>query len=246
MDRNDLVDLILARVAAKLAEAESPAPGCPAPAPDDGRPGLLVLTQEHGDTCHPVLEDDRLGEKFRQECALLHAYEVEPDRFDVVVLYGLNNDALCQLACGVCLTPYARLAQTAILTGKQVFVPAEQVEALRPDSRMPAPYAAMLREKLDFLVACGLKICPQENLIQAILEEGEVPCSLPETSQPAPAPAPAEERELRLEKRVVTERDVSAAAADKVTVLHVGERCILTALAAEYARSRGIRLVRDL
>lgn len=243
MDRNDLVELVLARVAAKLAEAENSTPVCPAPAPDDGRPGLLVLTQEHGDTCHPVLEDARLGEKFRQECALLHAYQVEPDRFDVVVLFGLDNDALCQLACGVCLTPYARLAQTALLTGKRVFVPAEQVEALHPDSRMPAPYAAMLREKLDFLVACGLKICPYEGLIPAILEEG-APCPMPEA--PKSAPAPAEEKELRLEKRVITERDVSAAAADKVTLIHIGERCILTALATEYARSRGIRLVRDL
>ena len=243
MDRNDLVELVLARVAAKLAEAEHSAPVCSTPPPDDGRPGLLILTQEHGDTCHPVLEDARLREKFRQECALLHAYQVEPDRFDVVVLFGLSNDALCQLACRVCTTPYAKLAQTAILTGKRVLVPAEQVEALRPDGRMPAPYAAMLREKLGFLVACGLKICPQEGLIPTILEE-DTPCSLPKT--PQPAAVPAEEKEFRLEKRVITERDVSAAAADKVTLIHISERCILTALASEYARSKDIRLVRDL
>lgn len=59
MDHKELVELILARVMEKLSQGGDCSQECPCggPAPDDGRPGLLILTQEHGQTCHSVLED---------------------------------------------------------------------------------------------------------------------------------------------------------------------------------------------
>lgn len=256
MDRNELVELVLARVVEKLAQKSACQEGCavcaaPEPCkPDDGRPGLLVLTQEHGEDCHCVLEDPRLQERYRTECALLRGYEVDLDDFEVVVVYEFTNDVLCKLANGICDTPYTKLVQRALLSGKRVFVPTEQMEVMLTSCKLPAPYYAMLQEKLAMLTACGLTIRSQQNLVGAILDGECCPCACAEPAAPAVQPAPAPEpapmsKELCLNKRVITERDMTAADAEKVTCIHIGEKSILTALAAEYAKSKGIRLVRD-
>lgn len=246
MDHNDLVELVLARVVEKLAQKGACAEGCAAcggPAPDDQRPGLLILTQEHGEYCHSVLEDPRLTARYRTQCALLQDYQVDLDGFDAVVIFEFTNEVLCKLANGICDTPFTKLAQQALLTGKRVFVPTEEMEAMRTTScKLPAPYCAMLQEKLAMLTACGLTICSQQNLAAAILDGECCTCAAPAApAAPAPAAAP---KEIRLDKRVITERDIIAADADKVTCIHIGERAILTALATEHAKSKGIRLVR--
>ena len=58
MDFNKLVDEIVARVNAKMEEAEAAAP-CVC---EEAKPGLLVLTQEHGNVCHQMLESAKLQE----------------------------------------------------------------------------------------------------------------------------------------------------------------------------------------
>lgn len=110
MDHKELVELILARVMEKLSQGGDCSQECPCggPAPDDGRPGLLILTQEHGQTCHSVLEDPRLTARYRTECALLQNYQVDLDRFEAVVIYEFTNETLCKLAGGICDTPFLK------------------------------------------------------------------------------------------------------------------------------------------
>lgn len=244
MDRNELVDLILARVMEKMAQQSACPEGAAPDRPDDGRPGLLVLTQEHGEDCHCVLEDPRLKERYRTECALLRSYEVDLDGFEVIVAYEFTNDVLCKLANGICDTPYTKLLQSALLSGKRVFVPTEQAEVMLTSCKLPAPYYAMLQEKLAMLTACGLTIRSRQDLVEAILDSGGCPCACAGPAAPVSRPAAAS-GELYLDKRVITERDMIAADAGKVACVHIGEKSIVTALAAEYAGSKGIRLVRD-
>lgn len=243
MERSELVDQVLARVVAKLAEREH-APCCGCSSGDPEKPGVLIVTREHGEHCHPVLEDPALLEHYHTECALMEGYLSDLTRFDAVVIFGLTIDAQCKLAAGICDDPYTALLQRAILAGKRLFAPIEEVE--QPSAATPAPYAAMLREKLEFLVSCGLYCCPLEGLVPAILG-GAAPVSAV-SAPPAAVPAVEEERtkEISLTKRVLTERDISAADGQKAGCIHIGEKAILTALAAELARSKGIRLIRDL
>lgn len=249
MDHSQLVELVLARVVEKLAQrsaCQKDCVTCAAPAVC-GKPGLLVLTQEHGEDCHSVLEDGRLQANYQTECALLQDYQVDLDGFETVVIYQFTNEVLCKLANGICDTPFTKLALSALLSGKRVFVPAEQVEAMSAAScGLPAPYCTMLREKLAMLTGCGLKICSREELVGAILNDESRCCVQPAAPAAAPAAPAAVSRELCLNKRVITERDVIAASTEKVTCIHIGEKSILTALAAEYAKSKGIRLVRDV
>lgn len=162
--------------------------------------------------------------------------------YEVVVLYQLTNEALGKLACGVCDTPYTKLASQAVLMGKRVYVPTEEVELYRYASTAPAAYYAMMREKLDLLANSGVVICAQSSLERAIVSgsAGSAPaCPVLEARTERP------DKELRLTKRLLSERDVASASAEHFTCIRLPAKCIITALAQECARERGICLVRD-
>lgn len=250
MDQSKLIDEILARVAAKLAAEEAPdcAPD-PADEPSAEKPGLLVLCQTEDPCCSQLA--DSLKEHFAvtRVCGQEGA---EVSARSCVVLCQLTNDVLSKLALGICDTPYTRLASQAILMGKRVYIPTEQVELYRYATMAPAPYYAMLKAHLDLLTASGAVICSQSNLAGALAGGGDS-CPQPEPEpeqQPEPAPAPAPEpapapscgKELKLEKRVLTEKDVLDAAAARVTCIRLPAKCILTALAKDCAKDHGIRL----
>ena len=68
MDREELVQQILKQVLAKLTDmGEKADAACVRPdavCPAAHKPGLLILTQEHGVDCHAKLEDPRLQERY--------------------------------------------------------------------------------------------------------------------------------------------------------------------------------------
>lgn len=247
MDQRDLIEEIMARVAAKMAsmedqeteqKAEQIVPTC------DDRPGLLILRQDHGEGCHELFDSSRLGQKFRTDCALMHEYEVNMDDYEVVILFDLTNEVLAKLASGICDTPYTKLASQAILMGKRIYVPVEQVELYRYANTAPKPYYAMLQEKLALLTDSGLVICKLDDLENCILDEQSAPC----TEEAVPQKCPVEEKalkEFRLCKRVITERDISEACAAKANCIYIPARSIVTDLAKDYARTRDISLIRE-
>lgn len=246
MDFDNLVNEIVARVAQKLAEAE------PSTVVPDDKPRLLILTQEHGDFCHTMLESARIGEYYHTECALLKEYQCDPAAYEAAILFGLTNDVLGKLASGACDTPFTLLAQRLILSGKRIFVPEEDVELFAYRDTAPPAYYAMLESKLTLLGAAGITICPRAKLEDAILGGGpvesgmaDVPCAAPApVTTPAQAPAPAPGIEAALTKRIVSEKDVIAACAPGVTVLRVVENAILTDLARDYVKTRRIKIIR--
>ena len=233
---------IVARVAAKLAEAEGGEAASAAASRDD-REGLLLLSQEMNDTCRAMLKCEKLKARFRVDCASLQSEPAELDSYGVVVLTGLTNEALAKLALGLCDTPYTRLAAQAILAGKR--------ELYRYASTAPAAYYAMMKERLDLLLPSGVVVCSKHNLEGLLLggaaceaAPAEAPAAA-EPSAPAPMPAAREEKLVHVTKRVLTERDIRDAAAEKVTCIHVPAKCILTALAKDCAKEHGIRLVQE-
>lgn len=239
MNFDALVDEIVARVSAKIAQQES----CGS---DVGKPKLLILTEEHGSICHDMLESERLLSYYQTECALLKDYDCDMASYEAVILFGLTNEALARLAGGVCDTPFTRLAQKAILTSKKIFVLKEMVELYRYAETAPPAYYAVLEKQLALLQQAGVAICPLAELEDAILC-GEAAACEP-ASSPAPcaaAPCATPGREVTIEKRVITERDLSAVYDKDVSVIHIGKRAILTDLAKEYAQARKVSLVRD-
>ena len=254
MDFDALVSAIVSRVAEKL-EQES-----------REKPKLLILTQEHGEVCHTMLESPRIGEHYRTECALMNDYQVQMEDYEGVLLFNLTNDALVRIATGVCGTPYTELVSKALLLGKPVWLPHEQVELFKYEATAAPMYYGMLRKRLTLLEQSGVVLCAQDELEDKVLAGCPAPAAAPiqetcETcdaceackasepcTEPAPAAVPAAEpvrKELTLGKRVITERDITEAATNGVTVIHVGARAILTDLAKEYAHNQKLEIVRD-
>ena len=159
-----LLNEIVARVAAKLAEAEGGEAASAAASRDD-REGLLLLSQEMNDTCRAMLKCEKLKARFRVDCASLQSEPAELDSYGVVVLTGLTNEALAKLALGLCDTPYTRLAAQAILAGKRVYIPTEEVELYRYASTAPA--APSIWPVMDFveLMFNSYACCPNTSLI---------------------------------------------------------------------------------
>lgn len=249
MDHNAIVEEILRRVAQKISEAEGSCAEC---ADCGGKPGLLILTQDHGTDCHATLENEALKARYYTDCALMHHYEVDLDAYEAVVLFNLSCDAMAALASGACDTAYTRLASKAILSGKKVYVPTEEVELYQYRETAPAAYYNMMQQKLDLLVASGVVICAQASLEQVILGNASpVPaavapvCAAAAPAAPAPAAACCEAKAVRIEKRVLTEKDLIEANMGGVTEVHIGEKTIVTALAKDAAKDRGMTIVRD-
>ncbi len=246
MEYQELVEEIIRRVSERLAGAADPA----GKAVDPAKPGLLVLAQGHGADCHSLLENAVVLDRYRMECALDKNYEVDLDGYETVVLFGLSCGALAALASGIWDSAYTRLASQAILAGKRVFVPAEEVELYRCQDKAPAPYYRMLLRKLQLLTDAGVVVCAGTELEQLLLGDdaqadrapalvvGSPP--VPPTAEPAAAP-----EEVRLDKRVLTERDIITAQKEGAVRIRVTGRCIITALAADTAAGCGIMIIRD-
>ena len=239
MERNELVEEIIRRVTRKLAELDEPA----APAADSAKPGLLILTRQHGTDCHALLESAVLGEKYRVDCALLHDYKVDLDDYDTVVIGELSCGALDSIASGASGCEFIRLAVQAILRGKRVLVLAEGVELFQRRATAPAAYYKMMQDKLDFLEKCGVTVCAAGDAEQLLCEAPAKPAK--PAAKPAAAAKCSAPDGVRIEKRVLTEQDVTEAQKNHASRILVGEKCIITALARDAAAARGIAIIKD-
>ena len=108
---------------------------------------------------------------------------------------------------------------------------------------LPSPAAGVLSsilKKDGDIVVAGEVIARIDT--EAVASVSPAPAG---TSAPAAEKTCRAERELRLEKRVLTEKDVSDALAGHFTSIRLPAKCILTALAQDCAKDRGIRLERD-
>lgn len=257
MDFDLLVDEIVSRVSAKIEQAEQ---ARATSIVRDDKPRLLILTQQHGDICHRMLESARLLEYYHTECALLKEYDCDPAAYEAVIIFNLTNDALCKLACGMCDTPFTALAQKLILSGKKAFIPQEEIELFQYQQTAPAAYYAMMAEKLALLQASGVTVCPAAGLEDAILngETACIACTCAAETETAAAPepiaapqdklvpetAPETGAEVEITKKVISEKDMIAACVRGVTRVRIRADAIVTDLAREYVEPRNVVLVR--
>ena len=236
MDYETLVDEIAVRVSARLAEYPAEAA-----VPSDGvqKPRVLVLTEEHGMDCHKVFENAALCEKFTVECALLNDYSCDIASYEAVALFGLTANNINRLAGGVCDTPFSTLAQKALMLGKKVYAAEESIEIFKYKDTMSCAYYQLFADKLALLKKAGLTICPASSIAEAILGASQDCCDT--TKAPEPPKAAGIER---IDKRLISERDIAAVCKRGLARVEVGSRAIVTDLAREYAASSGVEIVR--
>ncbi|MCI5649488.1 MAG: hypothetical protein ACI4EG_08680 [Fusicatenibacter sp.] len=268
MDIDLLVNEICKRVQEKISAMEQPG-AVEQERVDEGKeekPKILILTSAHGTICHEALECRRLGEYYQTECALLKEYQCNPADYEAVIAYTLTNEALGKIANGIFDGPYVKLFGEAILAGKKIFVPEEEVELYRYRDSAPKAYYERIESGLKLLKQSGVVIAKQKELLSLILDGqssanteicGECKAehcnetaakreeSRSDAVKETPVDVPEEaEREICIFKHVITEKDVTAADSAKAKTLVVDTKAILTDLAKEYASKRKIVVVR--
>lgn len=246
MDMDLLIELAVRAVKAYL-EKEGVVAAVPAPVEPRK---ALVLTEEHcGETCSI---ENYGSELCKVDCALAQNYEVNVDDYDVVVLRSMTNSNLFKIANGCTDNKFLALAAEAILKGKRVIMVKECVEILKYAETAPKALYNNIYKNLQILLDSGVELAPEENVKTALTDGIEVPAEVPAAPAPAavkeeaPAPAPKAETDdsvLVLTKRVVTERDIKAAAAQHYTKIQLPEKPVITYLAKDTAFELGIELL---
>lgn len=235
MDFNRLVDEISSRVLAKVDEAEREKLSLPP------QRKLLILTQGHGEKCHKIFESAALSQYFQIDCAQLIEGDIEAGDYSAAILFDVTNSVLAEISCGCASSRFAQLAARLILSGKQIYIPNQEVELFKYRSTAPPAYYSMMKQKLDFLAACGVKFCDYDK-IEEIVCAGISP--LADVAGPCSMAADTPGKELVLTKRVINENDMKAASREYVKTVYIGAKTIITDLAADYAKERGITVVR--
>lgn len=235
MEFNAMVEAIAARVAQQLALEEAQT------AQEQRLPQLLLLTMDHGTCCHEILESPRLKARYQTTCALLEGYDCDPAAFDTVLVYGLDLCALGKIASGICDTPYAALAVRAILLGKKLIIIRDEVELFHYGQTAPPAFYEMMLEKIHLLEQSGVVFCGCEETEEILLGNVAAVAVPPPVQKTVTKRV---EKEQCISKRVITEKDIAGAFSDGVTVLHIEKKGILTDLAKDYARERGIEVIR--
>lgn len=251
MDMDLLIELAVRAVKAYLEKDGTIA----AAAPVEPRKAL-VLTEEHcGETCSIEAYGSELC---KVDCALAQNYEVNVDDYDVVVVRSMTNSNLFKIANGCTDNKFLALAAEAILKGKRVIMVKECVEILKYAETAPKALYNNIYKNLQILLDSGVELVEEENVKTALTDGIEVPAEVP--AEPAPAvqapaavkeeaPAPAapkaasDDSVLVLTKRVVTERDIKAAAAQHYTKIQLPEKPVITYLAKDTAFELGIELL---
>ena len=246
MDMDLLIELAVRAVKAYLEKEGVVAATAPAVEPRKA----LVLTEEHcGENCSIEAYGSELC---KVDCALAQNYEVNVDDYDVVVVRSMTNSNLFKIANGCTDNKFLALAAEAILKGKRVIMVKECVEILKYAETAPKALYNNIYKNLQILLDSGVELVEEENVKTALTDGIEVPAEAPKTEtvkvekEEAPAPAPKAESDdsvLVLTKRVITERDIKAAAAQHYTKIQLPEKPVITYLAKDTAFELGIELL---
>lgn len=210
---------------------------------------ILILTTEHQDGCHSILENQGLKQSFDLECALLKEYDYSSDDFDGVIMYGIDNMMLSKLASGIIDCNYLKLASNAILSGKSVYMIKEEVEFFQYKKTSPAMYYKVFENHLELLRKSGVIICSLEDLGEQLIKGQKGKSFVLEETKIQPFNEATIEHvgyaETKvIEKKVITEKDVMSLKKDNCKSVQIGLRSIVTDLAREFAEKNNIVIER--
>ena len=213
-----------------------------------GLPGLLILNSDHDEACHEAYECPKLNAKYRVECALLKEYKVDVEDYETVIAYNLTNEVLGKLAQGIFDDDYTRLFGKALLTGKMIYVPKEEVELFQYKGKSPAVYYEKLQQNLKLLIDSGVAIVAKDYMEKCLLGEESCKAEAQQCAEPAQvseatqAPV-ASDREVTIAKKLISEGDIKKLRnIDHVTI---DNKALLTDLAKELASKSKITILRD-
>lgn len=244
MDFNALVDEIARKVQDKLREQGAASPvntQCNAALFD--KPCIMVLSrgESERDRCRCLMENGAVSEHYDLDFVLPSEPERDIARYRAIILFDLDCDTLSKIAAGTADTGYTAIASKAILMGKKVLVPKEEIELFKYRDTAAASYYEMMLGKLNFLAEAGVIFCDFDKLgSELIAPKSSAARDVSGLSNTVVSPGGGQ---LELDKRVVTEGDIRAASTAGAVCVAVRQGAIITVLATDYAKGCGISIV---
>lgn len=245
MDIDELVAQIAAKVKEKLSQMEANVeiqPSC-----CGAKPKVLILSEDHGTSCHDFLESEALKTNFEMTCALNEDYHCEIEQFDLIVLRNVSNTALGKITEGIGDTTFTASVIKAILLGKQILIPNEELELFRYRDTAPKLYYGMMMQKLEMLKNVGFQFCSLDDLENVLLKKESFPekkssSVYPKEETVTPCNSTSEQS-VNFTKRIITEQDMRSAFEKHATQICITKKTIITDLAREYAEHKGISFI---
>lgn len=243
MDMDSLVDIITARVKERLSleQLSFDKQSSETIKTNEERKKILILTQEHSTECHKFIDKNEESHCRLVDCALLNKYHTNIEQYDIVLLYQLDNEMLGRISSGIHNNiPYAKLAIEAILSGKKVYIPNEQIELYWYENTAPKAFYKMMYEKIILLRNSGVIFCSEKELEETLIHKSSF-------CEPLNNEKKKEEKKetiISMLKKVITERDMISAYEKGIKKIEVQKYTILSDLAKDYAHEKHIEIIR--
>lgn len=147
--------------------------------------------------------------------------EVPKDFNKAIYIKNLSVDAVSQIATGLCVNAKTAFVRQAFLLGKKLYTSAKEIELYTYKQTAAPDYYDVLQKQLILLEKSGLIIDDASQCTSSV-------CNLSGS--------------IRLDKRVITERDIKSQNVGKIVI---GKKSLVTDLAKDYAKERNITIVRE-
>lgn len=240
MDIDQLVNEIVKRVQAKIEDRENV---CDAPLNTRSKPRILILNDFHKSKCDEFVKSSQLFDYYDMDYALQEEYDCQISSYEAVIAFHLTNEYLGKIANGIFDSGYTRLFGEALLAGKKIFLPKEEIELCTYQKSAPIIYYRRLADNLQLLTEGGVVAESYRVLPDFILNGGS---DLKDSKVERKSVHCETFGEVGICKHVITERDIRKVWEEsKIQKIVIGSKAILTDLAREYADKQKIMIVRS-
>lgn len=198
---------------------------------------ILVISKDLNQSCPDLISNNFLRESCDVDSVDNNAQQVNLEGYSKVVVCDLDNDSLSKLTSGIFDNAYLKLIGSCIMQGKDIAIVEDDIEFLQYQDTAPKAFLAMFNHKLDTLREWGLEVRSLDDLTVSL-------CSRDGTDSPEKVAQTAPERVSGsvITKRALTETDVINANFRHQTEILISENTLVTEVAADSAKRRGITI----
>ncbi len=226
MSKDALIDEILRRVLIKIAERENQHENM------STLPKLLVITNPECTKEIACDYRDVFGRNFEVHCSGEYQNEIELADYSSIVITNLDNGSLSKLTKGEFESSYLALIGRAIMAGKKILLPFEEVEFKRYEKTMPTLLRGLLTQKLNVLKQWKVEMKPLNDIATELTKVGR------RSVMPDGFDADV------LHKKFITDKDVLSVIDAGVGEIRIAKTSIITDIAMERIKKHGLNLLR--
>lgn len=247
MDMDKLVNAITGEVMRRIKEIQDK--------PNENLQRVLIATSSES-RVYKSLENILSSSSYRIDN--LENMNEDLDCYENIILCGLNNRELANLALGVQCGQQEQIAINGILKGKKIYLLEEGIEYRKYNSTSNKIFFSMYMEYERKLVSYGITLVRKDNVLEVLSAKDscnpcQCACSLQlqnevnnEIDNKSELTSLKEECNIRdfMDKKLVAESDLRKMIRDGITAMNIRKRTVLTPLAKDFIRINKIEVNR--